>query len=114
MLRTREHVPEGSVLHAIRAAELLRKEPSTSRAREAQRALTAPLPDAPRGQDRRPSNARVDASWGASSRVASCGQRVTRQHRAILALLQDGAPSAASASWRRRLRGVTPLGDPVR
>ena len=114
VLRTREHVPEGSVLHAIRAAELLRKGAVDLARAEAQRALTAPLPDAPRGHLEAFERScgrllgRLERGWRPAA------SELTRQHRAILALLQDGAPSAASASWRRRLRGVTPLGDPVR
>ena len=114
VIRTREHVPEGSVLHAIRAAELVRKGAVDLARAEALRALAAPLPAAPRGHLQA-----FERSCGRLLERLERGWRpgtgeLTRQHRAILALLQDGAPSAASASWRRRLGGVAPPGDPLR
>ncbi len=116
ILRTREQVPEGTVLHAIRAGEMVERGALDLALAEVERALAAPLPERPRvvleafraGCQRLTS--RLESGWRPT-------ERELRQERRRLAEgLKGKGPEALMASWRRHMRllgGVAPRGPAI-
>lgn len=112
ILRTREQVPEGTVLHAIRAGEMVRRGALDLAQAEVERALAAPLPTRPRavleafrdGCQRLA--ARLERGWRPTERA------LDQERRRLAEELQGRGREALPASWSRRVRGLGGVAGP--